>query len=187
VFIDGYITTAEDVKNLQVGCEITVTGLASYDNSFDGVAPRIRIRNRADVVCGDVVVKPVDKTALEAVIDETKALNPEEYTEESIAALTEVLNAALAILADENATQEDVDAAAAALKAAISALEKKPAQSDPTDPETEPTEPEETTKPGSGDNSQTGDEFNPVVWIAIMALALVGVVVLFVLRKKTDK
>ena len=55
VFIDGYITTAKDVENLQVGCEITVTGLASYDNSFDGAAPRIRVRNRADVVCGEVV------------------------------------------------------------------------------------------------------------------------------------
>ncbi len=51
VFIDGYITTSYDVENLTVGCEITVTGLASYDNSFDGPAPRIRIRDRKDVVC----------------------------------------------------------------------------------------------------------------------------------------
>ena len=60
VFIDGYITTAKDVVNAEVGREITVTGLASYDNTFtlsDGtaVAPRIRIRDRADVVCGDKV------------------------------------------------------------------------------------------------------------------------------------
>ena len=51
VFIDGYITTAYDVENLAVGCDITVTGLASYDNSFDGPAPRIRVRDRKDVVC----------------------------------------------------------------------------------------------------------------------------------------
>ena len=53
VFIDGYITTTMDVENLEVGNEITVTGLASYDNSFnapEGPFPRIRIRNRADVV-----------------------------------------------------------------------------------------------------------------------------------------
>ena len=60
VFIDGYITTSEDVKNAEVGREIEVTGLASYDNTFtlaDGtaIAPRIRIRDRADVVCGDMV------------------------------------------------------------------------------------------------------------------------------------
>ena len=54
VFIDGYITTAEDVQNIEVGCLITVTGLASYDNTFnapDGPFPRIRVRDRADVVC----------------------------------------------------------------------------------------------------------------------------------------
>ena len=54
VFIDGYITIAEDVKNLEKGCKITVTGLASYDDTFnapEGPFPRIRIRNRADVVC----------------------------------------------------------------------------------------------------------------------------------------
>ena len=60
VFIDGYITTAKDVVNAEVGREITVTGLASYDNTFtlsDGtaIAPRIRIRDRADVVCGDKI------------------------------------------------------------------------------------------------------------------------------------
>ncbi len=56
VFIDGYITTSYDVKNLEIGCEISATGLASYDNTFvlaDGteMAPRIRIRDRSDVVC----------------------------------------------------------------------------------------------------------------------------------------
>ena len=65
VFIDGYITTDKDVENLEVGCNITVTGLASYDNTFnapEGPFPRIRIRNRADVVCteADKPVAPVN-------------------------------------------------------------------------------------------------------------------------------
>jgi len=54
VFIDGYITTGSDVKNLKVGNKITVTGIASYDDTFnapDGPFPRIRVRDRADVVC----------------------------------------------------------------------------------------------------------------------------------------
>ena len=56
VFIDGYITTSKDVENAAVGCEIEATGLASYDNTFvleDGtpMAPRIRTRDRADIVC----------------------------------------------------------------------------------------------------------------------------------------
>ena len=59
VFIDGYITTAQDVENLSVGCKITVTGLASYDDTFnapEGPFPRIRIRNRADVICTEAHV-----------------------------------------------------------------------------------------------------------------------------------
>ena len=56
VFIDGYITKDTEVKNAVVGNLVEAVGLASYDNTFvlsDGtpVYPRIRIRNRADVVC----------------------------------------------------------------------------------------------------------------------------------------
>ena len=63
VFIDGYITIAEDVQNLAVGCNITVTGLASYDDTFnapDGPFPRIRVRNRADVVCTEAAKTVID-------------------------------------------------------------------------------------------------------------------------------
>ena len=64
IFIDGYITTDKDVANAKVGCHVVATGLASYDNTFvleDGtpVYQRIRIRDRADVVCTDQV-GPVD-------------------------------------------------------------------------------------------------------------------------------
>ena len=54
IFIDGYITTGKDVENIEVGCEITVTGLASYDDTFnapEGPFPRIRVRSREDIVC----------------------------------------------------------------------------------------------------------------------------------------
>ena len=53
VFIDGYITTAEDVKDLAVGCRIQATGLSSYDDTWKNTNyfPRIRVRNRADIVC----------------------------------------------------------------------------------------------------------------------------------------
>ncbi|WP_143383227.1 S-layer homology domain-containing protein [Flavonifractor sp. An4] len=54
VFIDGYITSDKKIDGLEVGCDITATGLASYDNTFnapDGPFPRIRVRDRADIVC----------------------------------------------------------------------------------------------------------------------------------------
>ena len=63
VFIDGYITKDTEVANAVVGYQVEAVGLASYDNTFylDGkqFAPRIRIRDRADVVCtaGETPVK----------------------------------------------------------------------------------------------------------------------------------
>ena len=64
VFIDGYITKGKEVQNAIVGNQVEAVGLASYDNTFvlsDGtpVYPRIRIRDRADVVCtaGETPVK----------------------------------------------------------------------------------------------------------------------------------
>ncbi len=87
VFIDGYITVPElqtmaraasilegDVANLEVGCSITVTGLASYDNTFnapDGPFARIRIRDRADVVCTPNI-HDCDKDGHELYLAETK-------------------------------------------------------------------------------------------------------------------
>ena len=70
VFIDGYISQNKEVQDLKVGCNITVTGLASWDDTFtlDGktMEPRIRIRDRADVVCtaggGVTPVTPVTPT-----------------------------------------------------------------------------------------------------------------------------
>lgn len=64
VFIDGYITKDKEVQNAIVGNQVEAVGLASYDNTFvlsDGttVYPRIRIRDRADVVCtaGETPIK----------------------------------------------------------------------------------------------------------------------------------
>lgn len=58
VFIDGYITADKEVVGAKLGAEITVTGLASYDNTFkapNGPFPRIRIKDRADIVCGQMI------------------------------------------------------------------------------------------------------------------------------------
>ncbi len=55
-FIDGYITANNEVKDLAVGRSISVTGVASYDNTYaiehDSYA-RIRVRNRADIITSD--------------------------------------------------------------------------------------------------------------------------------------
>lgn len=95
VFIDGYITTDQDVKDLAVGRHINVTGIASYDNTFnapEGPFARIRIRNRADVVCS-TVTPPASynvtfnmgghgtQVAQQTVADGSKAAKPTDPTE----------------------------------------------------------------------------------------------------------
>ncbi len=68
----------------------------------------------------------VSKTALNEKIAEAQLLNEEDYTEETWAALEAVLESAMQVVADENATQEAVDTALNELAAAIQGLEEKP-------------------------------------------------------------
>ncbi len=54
VFINGYITAGTDIQGLEVGCKISATGLASYDNTYSGdssLYPRIRVRDRVEIIC----------------------------------------------------------------------------------------------------------------------------------------
>ena len=81
VFIDGYITVDREVENLSVGARITVTGCASYDDTFnapEGPFPRIRVRDRADVVC---VAAPVHDCPSEAFEDLDTGRWYHEYTD----------------------------------------------------------------------------------------------------------
>ena len=93
VFIDGYITKDKEVQNAIVGNQVEAVGLASYDNTFvlsDGtqVYPRIRIRDRADVVCtaGET---PVETWNITYVTDggTIGGLYPVTYTEGTVTVL----------------------------------------------------------------------------------------------------
>ena len=68
----------------------------------------------------------VDKSALESAVSLAEALVEEDYTPESWAALQEALAAAKEVLANDDATQEEVDAALAALRQAIEELVQAP-------------------------------------------------------------
>ena len=70
-----------------------------------------------------------DKSALRLAVTaaEGEAALTDKYTEESIAALRTAINAANAVLADDNATQADVDAQVEAVNAAKAALVEKKA------------------------------------------------------------
>ena len=67
----------------------------------------------------------VDKTALQAAMEEAGKLDASKYTEESFAKVTGELERAVSVYADEDATQEAVNAQTEALRAAMDALVEK--------------------------------------------------------------
>ena len=103
----------------------------------------------------------VDKSELEKAIETAKSKVEKDYTKKSWDAMEAALKIAEQVMADEDATQEEVDAAADALNKAIKAL-----------------------APATGKNPETGDDSQPVLVAAVAALALIGVVALIVLKKK---
>lgn len=70
------------------------------------------------------LVDKVDKTALDEAVKSAKALKADEYTEASFALLASTLETAKAVLANEEASQEEVDLALENLTIAVSKLEK---------------------------------------------------------------
>ena len=94
----------------------------------------------------DLLVKVSDKTELQNLIAQAGGLKESDYTAETWNALQEALKAAVAVDAEHDATQEDVDSAAEALKAAIDALEPATGE-DPDKPGTDPGE--DPDKPGT--------------------------------------
>ena len=103
----------------------------------------------------------VDKSELEEAIETAKSKKQKDYTKKSWDAMQAALKIAEQVMADEDATQEEVDAAADALNKAIKAL-----------------------APATGKNPETGDDSQPALVAAVAALALIGVVALIVLKKK---
>ena len=78
---------------------------------------------------GEVTTEPVDYTALDEAIAEAEAVDTSIYTDETVSALTEALEAAKTLRENSDATQADVDAAAKALAEAIEGLEESPTAS----------------------------------------------------------
>lgn len=106
----------------------------------------------------------VDTTELEKAIKKAESLKEKDYTPKSYKAMEAALKVAKSVLADEDATQEEVDAAADALNKAIKAL-----------------------VPSTGKNPGTGDDSQLVLVAAIGALALVGIIALAVIAGKNKK
>ena len=89
---------------------------------------------------GSAVPAAVDKTRLQAKVDEVKALTEADYTADSWAALQTALKNAQDVLDNADAAQADVDAQLTALTAAVDALKKAET---PVTPDPAPEEPDD--------------------------------------------
>ena len=164
VFIDGYITTSYDVANLSIGCEISATGLASYDNTFvlaDGteMAPRIRVRDRSDVVC----------TAHEHTFGEWVVTTAPTCTQDGLETRT--------CSACGEVETRVIPAAGHDYK------DGKCTVCGETDPNYKPDQPTQPTQP-ENPGVKTGDDSNTTMWVIVLICAAALAVVLVVLSRK---
>ena len=116
-----------------------------------------------DAVAG-LTEKPevvVSKEELLQAYDQYKETQQGNYTDESYGALTEALENAAKVLADENASQEDVDTALGSLLAAAEALEEKPEDPTPEDPDDPTPEDPDDPTPEDPDDPTTEDPDDP--------------------------
>ncbi len=97
----------------------------------DQYASMSEIRFYGTVYEDTPIAPSVDKDALVQAIADAKALNADDYTKATFTVVTSALAAAESVNADENATQEAVDAATKALTDAIDSLEEKPVTPQP--------------------------------------------------------
>ncbi len=121
--------------------------------------------------CG-ALVRVSDKSELQNLIAKVNGLKESDYTKESWNALQQALAAAVKIDANHDASQTDVDNAAAALQKAIDALEAVPGSGAGTGSGDQDGD---KTNEGSGNQDenkavQTGDDSRTAVW-GTLALA----------------
>ena len=173
VFIDGYICPDSEVQNLKVGCEIAATGLASYDNTFvleDGtpMAPRIRTRNRADIVCTDHTHTFGDWTVT------TPATCTADGVETHSCACGETETRAIPATGHVDADNDGkCDVCQTVLTPVNPGDPDNPTPDNPT-----PDNPDKPT-PDTPDKPATGDSSAMVLWVSVMSItALAGAALL---------
>lgn len=130
------------------------TGIALITVNFQGNAGDSKITFSGNVYDaeGDLVdiISDVHTLDLEKAIAKAEKLNKGDYTEESFAAVEKALKEAKAVLADEDATQAEIDAATKQLNDAMKALVKE-----------------------QGDSADTGDKILPVMCLMMFSAAVV--------------
>ena len=137
---------------------------AAYNKALEVLENTTATQEQVDKACDDLdrainalVKAPIvaDKTELLKAIEAAKDLVEKDYTSESWKTLQDALDAANKVVANKDATQEEIDAAVDAINDAIDKLEAKPVEPEkPIEPE-KPMDPVKPAKPGvaTGDNA----------------------------------
>ena len=101
---------------------------------------------------------PVDTSALEELVGKAQALTEADYSPETWAVLAKQLSAAQELLASENATQKDIDAAAVQLQLALDGLAPAKTPDPEPNPDPDPDNPKDPSNPGDGDDGDGGEQ-----------------------------
>ena len=179
------IAAAEEIdlsKYVEAGqVEFTAALEAAQSVYKDGDAMQAEINEVADKLLNAMLNLryKADKSILEEVVAKANQIDANVYTAESYAVLTAALKDANAVLANENATQEEVDVAVQSVQAAMDSLVAVEGTETPSDNNATQTGQESTTTKANA--AKTGD-FAPIAGLAVLAVA--GAAILITRKKK---
>lgn len=188
------IVTPDNATNKEVTWSVSDKEVISVDNTgkvtakakgtaeviataANGVSGKVTI----EVTEKDIPVEPdkADKSDLQELVDKYSELKEKDYTADSWKGYQEAMDTAKKVLADEDATQEEVDAASTVLKNAVDKLVKVDEQKKPEQKPSDSNKDKNQEKP-----VKTGDTMT-VLPVAVLMAACVAVVAVFV-RKRLE-
>ncbi len=202
---DGYTAESWDaLQNALVNAALAVSDPDVTQEQIDQLAAAL-----VDAITGLKAAEPAEEVnlaAINALINVAQRLDKDNYTAESWNALQDALAAALAAAEDPEATQDQIDKAAAALGDAIVALEiaqpgEDPGEEPGENPNDKPGQtPDGNNGSGNGENGnsgsgadgeqnneaavQTGDNSPIMVYGVLVVIAAAGIICIIGMRKR---
>lgn len=190
------IVTPDNATNKEVTWSVSDKEVISVDNTgkvtakakgtaeviataANGVSGKVTI----EVTEKDIPVEPdkADKSDLQELVDKYSELKEKDYTADSWKGYQEAMDTAKKVLADEDATQEEVDAASTVLKNAVDKLVKVDEQKKPEQKPSDSNKDKNQEKP-----VKTGDTMT-VIPVAVLMAACVAVVAVFVRKRREGR
>lgn len=144
---NAYDWTKESFAALQAAIEEAEAVYDDPNATQVDVDRKVAVLNKAIAGLTEKGELTIDKTVLEKLVAEAKAIKKGNYTDDSWNVLQKAIKVAETILVDDNTTQEAVDTQVKALENAVEALE-----------ENQPSKPEDSTKPVIQENSNGSDD-----------------------------